>query len=86
MPPYGRWISTPPSRPPNLCQRRGAAGRPGPYISEQRWRAIGRTNGGAITVVYTLPQGHVEPGRIISTRRSTRMERTKYEEGYGETG
>ena len=58
---------------------------PDPYTSEQRWRAIGRTNGGTITVVYTLPQGHGEPGRIISARRATRMERTRYEEGYGET-
>ena len=32
-----------------------------------------------------LAPAPVEPGRIISTRRSTRMERTKYEEGYGET-
>ena len=68
-----------------VFQDPGALLDPDPYAFEQRWRAIGRINGQTITVVYTLPEESGEQGRIISARRATRLERTRYQEGYGKT-
>ena len=54
-----------------------------PYPCEQRWRAIGYIDGLLVTVIYTEPEETGQPGRIISTRRATPLERRRYEEGYG---
>lgn len=54
-----------------------------PYPFEQRWRAIGHINRMIITVIYTEPGEPEREGRIISARKATRLERTRYEEGNG---
>ena len=54
-----------------------------PYPFEQRWRAIGYTDGTIITVIFTEPEDPGREGRIISARKATRLERTRYEEGNG---
>ena len=54
-----------------------------PYPFEQRRRAIGYIDGMMITVIYTEPEETGRAGRIISARKATRLERTRYEEGNG---
>ncbi len=56
-----------------------------PYPFEQRWRAIGYIGSMIITVIYTEPENYGQEGRIISARKATRLERTRYEEGNGRT-
>jgi uncharacterized protein len=55
-----------------------------PFPHEERWRTVGSPSTEGIVVLYvvhTLPEGENEEGRIISARRATREERSKYEEG-----
>ena len=54
-----------------------------PYPYEQRWRAIGFMDGILVTVIYTEPVDIGQEGRIISARKSTSLERRRYEEGHG---
>ena len=54
-----------------------------PYAHEQRWRAIGYIDGMLVTAIYTEPEEAGRTGRIISARKSTPLERRRYEEGYG---
>lgn len=54
-----------------------------PYPFEQRWRAIGYMDGMTITVIFTEPEDSGGEGRIISARKATRLERTRYEAGNG---
>ena len=56
-----------------------------PYPFERRWRAIGYIDGMIITVIYTEPEDPGQEGRIISARKATCLERTRYEEGNGRT-
>ncbi len=49
-----------------------------PYPFEQRWRAIGYIGGMIITVIYREPEDYGQVGRIISARKATRLERTRY--------
>jgi uncharacterized DUF497 family protein len=60
---------------------------PDPYQDEERWRTIGspsRSSDVVLFVVHTWPEeaeAGDEVGRIISARKSTRLERKAYEEG-----
>jgi uncharacterized protein len=47
---------------------------------EERWQTVGLIEAAIIFVVHTAPEGGV-PGRIISARKATRLERKAYEEG-----
>lgn len=53
------------------------------FSREERAITIGMVEGVAVLVVHSWPQmsGGEEVGRIISARRATKHERTRYEEG-----
>ena len=55
-----------------------------PFPNEERWRTIcsPSTDGIAVLyVVHTWPENENGSGRIISARRATHKERSRYEEG-----
>ena len=58
---------------------------PDPHPFEDRWKTVGVVGNRFLTVFHTAPEdtGYetVNPGRIISARKSTRAERMAYEEG-----
>jgi uncharacterized protein len=56
---------------------------PDPFLDEERWRTLGSPSADGIIVLYvvhTWPASESEAGRIISARRATAYERSKYEE------
>ncbi len=63
-----------------------AVTQPDPYLYESRWRTTGCVQSVTLLVVHTWPETHPIigelPGRIISARKATRLERLDYEEGY----
>lgn len=50
------------------------------YEGEERWQTIGQVGIAVIFVVNTV-QSDEQPGRIITARNATRIERKLYEEG-----
>lgn len=55
--------------------------RPDPtFDAEERWQTAGMVDGLLIMVIYTVSEGEEEIVRLISARRISRQERTKYEE------
>lgn len=63
-----------------------AVTQPDLYPYESRWRTTGCVHSITLLVVHTWPETHPIigelPGRIISARKATRLERLDYEEGY----
>ena len=57
-----------------------SASRLDQFEGEERWQTIGQVGAAVILVVHTLPFDE-QPGRIVTARNATRMERKRYEEG-----
>ena len=55
-----------------------------PNWDEQRWRTIGMINTVMVIVIHTMPEFtegiKPKPGRVISARKATKLERRIYED------